>query len=135
MKQSMEQQILVQNAAIQASDQQIFEQEEQSTTNLKGDGGLSEYCSPNLSRSDAKSNTKIFGALHIESDCSNAIRWFKQPQSAPSFIQSIILACLRQCSGINFDFKLIPREANSVADQLAKSGIGQVEDLLVVTAL
>ncbi|KAK8495505.1 hypothetical protein V6N12_046194 [Hibiscus sabdariffa] len=80
---------------------------------------------------------KIFGSsswasshqVTVESDCSNVVSWFLQPHNAPySFMQSII-SCRRKWARWKWELELIPREANEVADNLAKRGINRSHDI------
>ncbi|KAL4355044.1 hypothetical protein GQ457_06G023790 [Hibiscus cannabinus] len=61
----------------------------------------------------------------LETDCSCCVDWFHNPNSAPALFKGIIADCLRWCTGLSWSIQAVPRESNSTADKLAKSGISR----------
>ncbi|EOY01253.1 Uncharacterized protein TCM_011196 [Theobroma cacao] len=71
--------------------------------------------------------------LIIESDSTTAIKWIKDPASAPWRLRNQVLHLLSLASKVNqWDIQHILRSENSIADSLAKAGVERVDDLLNV---
>ncbi|EOY10280.1 Uncharacterized protein TCM_025650 [Theobroma cacao] len=71
--------------------------------------------------------------LIIESDSTTAIKWIKDPASAPWRLRNHVLHLLSLASKVNqWDIQHILRSGNSIADSLAKAEVERVDDLLIV---
>ncbi|XVF66499.1 hypothetical protein PTKIN_Ptkin10aG0041000 [Pterospermum kingtungense] len=71
-------------------------------------------------------------ALIVESDSKNAVTWVNSPLSAPWRVLNFInhIECLKRKLR-KWEVVHIFREANQVADQLAKEGVSRTSDLVV----
>lgn len=63
--------------------------------------------------------------ITIEGDSANVIGWMKNGKPGPWRISHLIKEAVFLASSINILFAWIPREANSVANGLAKKGVNK----------
>ncbi|XVF70541.1 hypothetical protein PTKIN_Ptkin11bG0169800 [Pterospermum kingtungense] len=70
--------------------------------------------------------------LIVESDSYNAVQWTNKPESAPWKMRNIInqIECLKS-KVCQWEVVHIFREANSIADGLAKEGVLRVDDMVI----
>lgn len=69
----------------------------------------------------------------VESDSKNAVQWINAPEKAPWRLRKWILHIeMLKRKVVQWEVQHIFREANQQADNLAKTGIRRVENLLNV---
>ncbi|EOY09873.1 Uncharacterized protein TCM_025243 [Theobroma cacao] len=69
----------------------------------------------------------------VESDSKNAVQWINEPKKAPWRMRKWIFHIeMLKRKMVQWEVQHVSREANQQADNLAKSGIGRVQDLLNV---
>ncbi|XVE77075.1 hypothetical protein DITRI_Ditri13aG0032800 [Diplodiscus trichospermus] len=70
--------------------------------------------------------------LIIESDSSNEVKWVTNPTSVPWRLRWIVVQIENlKLQFSNWTIKHVLREANELANSLAKSGVHRLEDMVV----
>ncbi|KAK8609175.1 hypothetical protein V6N13_025482 [Hibiscus sabdariffa] len=79
-------------------------------------------------------NSKWYNRSKVVFECDSelAVGWLSLPHCAPANLKEILSTCLRNNKGIDCSFQFVYREGNTVADGLAKKGIGQRDALVIV---
>ncbi|GMJ01682.1 hypothetical protein HRI_003837400 [Hibiscus trionum] len=71
----------------------------------------------------------------LESDNKSAIEWLQDPALAPTHLRNLIHQSLAFSSRVRCRFNHVPRECNSLADNLAKKGVGRDKELVIYEPL
>ncbi|KAL4318837.1 hypothetical protein GQ457_18G015900 [Hibiscus cannabinus] len=80
------------------------------------------------------SNSKWCNEFKVVFECDSelAVGWLSRPHRAPTNLKEILSSCLSISKGLDCSFHFVHRECNSVADGLAKKGIGRRVALVIV---
>ncbi|GMI68664.1 hypothetical protein HRI_000535700 [Hibiscus trionum] len=71
----------------------------------------------------------------IESDNKSAVEWLQDPVLAHSHFRNLVHQSLALSSRVRCRFIHVPRECNSLADNLAKKGVGRDKELVIYEPL